>query len=195
MANNRKPRKDKGKSRYTPEQKATRKQSFSNRALEEASRRKTSQRTHKGRYTVAEIEQFAITPQERLTRYQKKKVGTLPHEKVTPAEIAQHTGISEDTINRRVNLRYSPINPDSLVYIPGRGFFGRDSKGNTVVFRIVRNVDDPRDFTATFASAKETEKAISTRSECTSPPNCTADGTVAEIVIPLKYGEERANIA
>ena len=197
MPNNRKPRSDKGKSKYSPEQKVERRQLFRQRASDEATRRKTAQHSHKGRYTSAEIEQFTLTPREQLKPYQRDKVGKLPHEKVAPADIARHTGISEETIQKIMRYKFrGGVDPDSLVYIPSRGFFGRTiNDKQAVVLRVTRNVDDPDDITIAFATAKETEKAIRSRSGCMSPPHCTMDGSMAEIVIPLKNKEERSNIA
>jgi len=192
----RKERRDKGQSKYTPKQKAARSKKFTNRALEEASKRKGAIKPpHKGRYTTEDVEKFTVTPKEQLTKYQRKKVGTLPHEEVTPEEIAKHTGLTEDEIQQAID-RHQRVGLDhkSIVYIPSRGFFGKAANGETVVLYGIRNIDDADDYVIAFGTSRQLENSVATRSGCISPP-CTADGTAAEVVLYLKDHNERKNIA
>src|SRR5216683_911320 len=171
----RKERRDKGQSKYTPKQKAARSKKFTNRALEEASKRKGAIKPpHKGRYTTEDVEKFTVTPKEQLTK---------------------HTGLTEDEIQQAID-RHQRVGLDhkSIVYIPSRGFFGKAANGETVVLYGIRNIDDADDYVIAFGTSRQLENSVATRSGCISPP-CTADGTEAEVVIYLKDHNERKNIA
>ena len=186
------PRK-KGQKPYTPEQRARRKETVTKKA-QEASKRKAAPRTTKGRYTPEEIEKFAVTPKELLTKYQRKIVSLLPHEKVTVDDIAKHARLDKGEVLDAVNRHYrGGIDTNSLEYIPGRGFFGKTGDDTTVVFVATRNPDDPKDYIAEFSTAKQLEESVRTKSSCVSPP-CTNDGSAAEVVIFLKGGAVRSNI-
>ncbi len=139
------------------------------------------------KYTSKELKEMSDhVPLEDLTKVQEEEMDKRRVEKMTPAKIAKLVpGFPQEIIEKRVNsTRFGGIDPNSLIYRPSRGFFGKTRDGVEVVLYGTRGgLYD----VLTFGLAEEIEDIVRLKKKYPGDENLV-------IYIPLKDGHERNNL-